>query len=288
MKWSTFMLVALLPGILIGCNDYNRANSKDFVQKEDLSYASDTTLLPTSKNEAQEQENEKPNDDWEKKIIKTASLTIEAKNYNGYYTAMYETVKRVGGYISQEAQSQTEYKMENIVTIKVPVTQFHETLSLLAMVAGNSTVIEKKISSEDVTGEVVDTKSRLEAKRQVRLRYLELLKQAKNMEEVLRVQSEINELQEQIEMANGRLLFLNRSAAFSTINLTFFQVLNPSAGIVKEPTFYIKLVNAFESGWNFITLLMLGLVSIWPVLLLVAILWLACKKRQPAKSRAAQ
>ena len=79
---------------------------------------------------------------------------------------------------------------------------------------------EKKITSEDVTTEVIDTRSRLEAKKQVRLRYLDLLKQAKNMEEILSVQSEINGIQEQIESAAGRMEYLQHSSSFSTIHLT--------------------------------------------------------------------
>ena len=64
-----------------------------------------------------------------------------------------------------------------------------------------------KISTEDVTGEVVDTRARMEAKKQMRDRYLALLKQARNMKEILEVQTEINTIQEDIESASGRVGF---------------------------------------------------------------------------------
>ena len=46
---------------------------------------------------------------------------------------------------------------------------------------------EKQITSEDVSAEYVDSRSRLEAKKQVRFRYLELLKGAKNMSDITEV-----------------------------------------------------------------------------------------------------
>jgi len=51
---------------------------------------------------------------------------------------------------------------------------------------------------------MADTRSRLETKKEVRERYLDLLKQARNMKDILAVQNEINDIQEQMEGAAGR------------------------------------------------------------------------------------
>jgi len=177
----------------------------------------------------------KAKQEWDKKIIKTANLNLEVKDYIAYNTSLREKLKQFGGYIAKEEQSQSEYKIENIITIKIPVDQFDDAVNSIS--SGVKELNEKKITSEDVTTEVIDTRSRLEAKKQVRLRYLDLLKQAKNMEEVLSVQSEINDIQEQIESAAGRMEYLQHSSSFSTIHLTFFQVLNGAAINSDKPTF---------------------------------------------------
>ena len=117
--------------------------------------------------------------------------------------------------------------------------------------------------------EVVDTKSRLEAKIQVRQRYLDLLKQARNMGEILNVQNEINEIQEQIESGAGRINYLNHSSAFSTIHLVFYQILNASAKDSNNPSFGTKLGEAFRTGWALVRDLMIGLVSIWPLFFMI-------------------
>ncbi len=134
---------------------------------------------------------------------------------------------------------------------------------------GDVKVMQRKITSEDVTGEVNDTRSRLEAKKQVRLKYLDFLKASKNMEEVLQVQSEINSIQEEIEAAAGRVEYLSHQSAYSTINLTFYQ---PAVGFKPtnvSPTFFTRVGNAFKSGAEWLIELLIAMISIWPLWLII-------------------
>ena len=224
--------------------------------------------------------------DWDKKIIKNANLNLEIKDYNAYNTSLRQKIKQFGGYVAQEEQNQSDYKIENSLVIKVPVDQFDEAVNSIS--ANAKELKEKKITSQDVTTEVIDTRSRLEAKKQVRLRYLDLLKQAKNMEEILSVQAEINGIQEQIESAAGRIEYLQHSSSFSTINLSFYQVLNAAASDNdKPPTFATRIANAFKLGWSWIVELSIGLVSIWPLLLVVFGLIILYKRAQKPKIKQA-
>jgi hypothetical protein len=246
-------------------------------QEDNAGYAglfADSTGKPQVPDDKQKQKQQQPQQppqpvikpDWDKKIIKTASLNVEVKDYNTFYSSLRERVKNLGGYIAQEEQSQSDYKIENSLTIKVPVDQFDNAVAQLTVNAEK--LNEKKISSQDVTTEVVDTKSRMEAKKQVRLRYMDLLKQAKNMEEILNVQSEINGIQEEIESATGRTEYLGHSSVFSTINLTYYQILNLSAKNIDNPSLGTNLSSAFKTGWSWVGDLFVGLVSVWPLFLL--------------------
>jgi len=278
--------------LIISCGD----NSKELVEVnkpvelQDIARRSEIDREEDKKPEPektkQNQQNipaQKP--DWDKKIIKTASLNFEIKEYKSYNSSLREKIKQVGGYTAQEEQNQSDYKIENTLTIKVPVDQFDNAVTLFT----NSVekLNEKKITSQDVTTEVVDTKSRLEAKKQVRQRYMDLLKQAKNMEEILNVQSEINDIHEEIESATGRIEYLGHSSSFSTINLTFYQVLNPSAKDTDQPSFGTKLSNAFRTGWSWVGELFVGIVSIWPVLLMIFIAFIIYKRTRIVKAKQA-
>ena len=100
-------------------------NETDAIQE----YTVDTSFLPPQ--EPGEKQTIKPSKqitqqpvEWDKQIIKTAHLNAEVKNYESYIKLVNETSKKYGGFISNEQQSQTVYKIENIVIIKVPVHQF--------------------------------------------------------------------------------------------------------------------------------------------------------------------
>lgn len=264
----------------VGNADYKSADKQEFI--------ADSTSKPQAPRQGGEKNKQTAaqttNPDWDKKIIKTGLLNLEVKDYNSFYTSIREKVKNLGGYVAQEEQTQSDYKIENTMTIKVPVDQFDNAIILLT--ANTEKINERKISSQDVTTEVVDTKSRMEAKKQVRQRYMDLLGQAKNMEDILSVQSEINNVQEQIESAAGRIEYLTHSSVFSTINLTYYQVLNSAAkekNEEKNPSFGDKVKNGFKTGWGLVSDLFVALITIWPLLLGSFFVYLLFKKLRKSK-----
>ncbi len=216
--------------------------------------------------------------DWDKKIIKTADIKLELKDYNNYNSNIHKSLRTFGAYIAKEEQSQYNDMLQNNVTIKVPVDKFDD---LVNSFSGESiSVIEKKINTEDVTGELVDGKARMEAKKQVRLQYLSLLKQAKNMKDILEVQKEINDIQEEIESVNGRIDYLSHQAAYSTINLNYYQFLSGYNPLNDHPTFINKIADAFKNGFSIISNLSIFIISIWPIILLIIAVIIFYKRRR--------
>jgi hypothetical protein len=148
------------------------------------------------------------------------------------------------------------------------------------------TINERKVVTQDVSAEFVDTRARIEARKQVRLRYMDLLGQARNMQEILSVQTEINGIQEQIESATGRIQYLGHAALFSTIHLTFYQVLNASASKTDQPSFRKELSQAFKTGWHWLSDVFIGLVSVWPLLFVGSMVVWVYRKRKTRPARA--
>jgi hypothetical protein len=221
MKTKLFITTILLVTIFISCNqgankekadqDYALQELKPEVQKNGdkenqqmpvgnfSSSTTDSTGTPIQTPAAS-------NPDWDSKIIKTATLKIEIKDFKKYNNYVHNAIRQYGAYVAQEEQTLSDEKSETSITIKVPVAQFEPIMN--ALPADDGKVMEKKISTDDVSGEIVDTKSRLEAKKQLRLKYLEFLKQSKNMDDVLKVQNEVDDIQQQIESVAGRISFL--------------------------------------------------------------------------------
>lgn len=221
--------------------------------------------------------------EWEKKIVKTATLQAEVKDFTQYSKGLAQKVKSLGGYISAEQQQETDYRIENAVIIKVPVAQFDQAVAVLLNDVQKVGV--RQITSEDVSTAYVDSKSRLEAKKQVRQRYLELLKNAKNMSDMIEVQKEINSIQEEMELVSGRINYLGHASATSTIQLTYYQVLNASRANEGAPRFLEQLKDSFANGWYWLGELLLGLVAIWPLVLAIALTVLLLRRKGVFRAR---
>jgi hypothetical protein len=100
------------------------------------------------------------------------------------------------------------------------------------------------------------------------------------MDELLKVQNEVQGLQEEIESGSSRLNFLNHSSAMSTIQLSAVQVLKEGSDAVENPEEKHPIISAFLSGWGILRDLMLALLTVWPLLLAGGILWMFVRKRK--------
>ena len=217
-------------------------------------------------------------ENWDKKIIKNAFIRIELKNYAVFNQSIHTSLKDFGAYISEEEQNQAHDQKTNKVTIKVPVEQFENLINSLEN--DSTTVIEKKISSEEVGGDLVDTQSRIETKKQLREKYLGLLKDAKNMKEILGVQQEINGVQESIESASGRVKYLTHQSAYSTVHLQYFQNMQTGVPAESQSGYLVRLGNSFYASISVIGDLFVLIVILWPVILGVLIALIIWKKRK--------
>ncbi|HEX8277263.1 MAG TPA: DUF4349 domain-containing protein, partial [Segetibacter sp.] len=255
MKLLIKAMAMLMAVILISCRNQNSSKPLDVqssdVQLNDLSKSKEedktaglmtadtTTTERIAAGNVLQSGSPSHNIDWERKLIKTAEVTLELDDFKTFNSAIHHDVKRFGAYIASEQQNQSEDKLENVIAIKVPVVQFEDLMNSLP--DQGVKVLERRISTEDVSNEVVDTKARIEAKKQARDQYLELIKKAKTVKEIVTVQKEVNSIQEEIEAGSGRVQYLGHEAAYSTVNLTYFQYLTTTPGKDDSPTFIVKL-----------------------------------------------
>src|SRR5687767_4215264 len=140
--YKPVLLIASTMGILLfACNDSGESEKAADVTMAATRYApaagnnnmnygaaaDSTTPVPGVVNEEQPKQPgtsaSAENVDWDKKIIRNASLTVEAKSHKAFNDLVHEQVKRSGGYVAEEEQNKSDYKIENIATIKVPVDQ---------------------------------------------------------------------------------------------------------------------------------------------------------------------
>jgi len=207
-----------------------------------------------------------------RKIIRNAQINMQVKDIQEAFPKIERMVKRFDGYISSSSMQNNSHNISNNIVIRVP----NESLdTLLRLVESQSIFINNSsISSTDVTEEFIDIESRLKTKKEVRERYLDILtKKAKTVEDVLMAEEQIRVLTEEIEAKEGRLRYLQNRVGLSTLTLSIYQKVEYAAApVVYEITFLTRMKEAFMNGWDIVLGILLGLVNIWPLVILFSLL----------------
>jgi hypothetical protein len=210
----------------------------------------------------------------QKKIIHTAYIRFKVEDLKKAEYAIKARVKAMGGYISNENQNRQSGNLENSWTVRIPAEKFD---TFLGDVEKESIYVDSKnVSAEDVTAEYVDNELRIKSKQKVFERYLELLKQAKNVQEIMAVEEQIRVIREEIEAKEGRQKYLNDQVDFSTITVTFYQETETSSA--PEQPFYVKIWKNFVEGWTSLFNTIIGLFYLIPYFLLIFLLFYFLRK----------
>ena len=219
-------------------------------------------------------------------LIKTGSLHFAVKDFDTAYQSIKTKIQNSNGYITSENSHGS--KNTNLV-IKVPVSDFHQLLELIEKEADQEYLVTKSVNSQDVTEEYIDVESRIKSKKAIETRYLEILTKARNVTEILKVETQLGKIRTEIEQAEGRLQYLRNRSNYSTISLTIyeFQVseVKPVQPIEK-PSLISKMKNSLIIGWGQVESLLLFLISNWFAILLASgVAYYAKRKYLKHKSR---
>lgn len=203
------------------------------------------------------------------KIIKTGYVEMEVDDYAKAMRDLVAKVQAAQGYIGNQNEQRDNYRISNTLTIRVVNQNFDDLINGLGDVAKN--VVSKSVDMQDVTEEYTDVAARLKTKREVEARYLDILKTAKTIKDVLAVEEQLRIIREEIESSEARLKFLDDRVAYSTITLQVYEELEYNAPAPLQAGFGQKLLGAITNGWNGLLAMAIGVVSIWPLLLVVSV-----------------
>lgn len=205
-----------------------------------------------------------------RKLIWTADLQFQVKDVDKSTQKIIALSEKYNGFISDMQMTNNPHRVSNRITMRVANSDFHKFVSA---VKGESLYIDKaNISSNDVTEEFVDIESRLKTKKEVRDRYVKILRNnTGSIQDVLEAEEAIRKITEEIEAKEGRLRYLQDKVDFSTVSIDIYQKVDYQA----EPTIFEKpyseeLGDSFSQGWSGVKSIFVALVSIWPILLIVA------------------
>ncbi|WP_162842807.1 DUF4349 domain-containing protein [Mucilaginibacter pineti] len=225
--------------------------------------------------------------DTSKKIVKDGTIAFETNNVAIARKKILLSVKKYGGYVDEDDQSTNsdENRKEYNLKIRIPAKYFDFVLDSVS--ASADKIDTKSISITDVTTRYIDIKTRLGNKKLLENRYLELLKKASRITDLLEIENKLTEIRSDIESTQGQLNYLNKQVSYSSLDITFYtrHVEKADKGVGIGYKFKMALVN----GWIQLQNIFFTIITLWPFIVIgVAAIWLFKVWRKRRKLKQAQ
>jgi hypothetical protein len=142
-------------------------------------------------------------------IISSAELRLETGNPDSVHALTIEYAYTHGGYVLLSESGRT--------SIRIPAQHFHAALEELATFG---LLVDKSVKSDEVTDQFYDLQTRLANAEKTRERYLKLMDRATSIPEILKLERELERINQMIETYKGKLGRLSHLTLHSTITVS--------------------------------------------------------------------
>lgn len=187
-----------------------------------------------------------------RKIIMNSELSIEVESFDDSFNEIQRMTEQSRGFI-QSSNSYVrssgvgddikEFK-EGHITLRIPSSEFNTVLSGVKKLGK---VINSSVSGSDITKQYVDTEARLRSKEIQQERLLDILGRAEKVEDILRVEEELNRVRTEIEMYASQISNWDNLVQYSTINI-YMREVEPKDKQVNPPGL-VSLWNRIKGGF---------------------------------------
>jgi hypothetical protein len=216
-------------------------------------------------------------------VVQTAalSLSVPAGRFEPTIQRARTIAAGAGGFVVGSSASQGDERrlVQGTLVVRVPERAYARVMEALSNLGR---VEAREESGQDVSQELVDLQARIRHLEAVETRLLGFLEQAENVAGALAVQSELNQVQLELEQARGRLAYLDDQVALATVSLDVVERHAAAAAGGGGPWGIVEAWRTAATG--FVTVvgwLLVAAATVAPVVLLLALAYLAARRALP-------
>lgn len=181
------------------------------------------------------------------KLIYSADLSLESKDFEAAAEALDRAVADLGGYYERHSVDQGGSRRSLSCTVRVPAARFEDLLEQAGQLAHATSCYQY---TENVSEAYYDTEARLKTQETKRERLLTLLESAATMEDIIALESALSDTELQIEYLTGSLRHYDSLIGYSTVNINLYEVYKLSTDQVVPETFGQRIGRAFSLGFS--------------------------------------
>jgi hypothetical protein len=200
-----------------------------------------------------------------RKLTKSAYLSLRVEDPAATEKPLSELMDKFGAWPA----STNIYENSRNYSIRVPSASYD---AMLAELAGLGRVTMRTENTEDVTLRYYDLEGRLAVKRELLNTYQGYLSRARNIDEIMTVESRVADLQQEIDWTGTQLRNLANLVDYSTVNV---EIAGPAGSSYSAPTLaerFRDLFGSFGGVFSAALVVLAGIIMYGVPALLIAIL----------------
>ncbi|MGI8857486.1 MAG: DUF4349 domain-containing protein [Thermomicrobiales bacterium] len=183
----------------------------------------------------------------DQKIIRTATIQFTAKDVVGTQNSIWNLATELGGTVLTSNTTGTDDTVRAEIAIRVPTERYTDAMVRLRGYAVK--VNQEQSSAQDVTEDYVDLQARQRNLEATVVQFQALLTKATTVDDTLKVQTQLNNAQSDLERIKGKLNYYDQRTAFSTISATILPV-PPAKATPVTPVSSWSLSHSVREAWN--------------------------------------
>ncbi len=215
------------------------------------------------------------------KIIKTAGLGLETREFENDLNYIKQKVVDMGGYVASSYVSGRKPENYNdpgryaSVSLRIPQERME---AFLVEARGVATVTFENSGGEDITSSYFDTESRLKIYETQRTRILGLLEKAETMEDIISLETELSRLTYEIENLTTQLKRWDDLVDFATVNIDITEI-PPAMAVASDDSIGTRISEGFNNTLSglavFFENLFVFIIAASPALILIGLIVVA-------------
>ena len=181
------------------------------------------------------------------KLVYTANISIESKEYQAHKARIFEVIKANGVVVENMSEDSYDSRFHGYFTLRVPYDKFEVVYQALCSSEEGWTVRSASSRVENMTKQYSKLTAQIEAFEQERETLLELLKQAENVTETLEIQDRLAWLNSDLQYYYNQREEIDSDVLMSTIYLEM-QEIQVRQQSVQPYTFSERIQMAYQDG----------------------------------------
>jgi hypothetical protein len=212
------------------------------------------------------------------RVIYQGELNLAVDDFEQASASINRLLVQHGSYLSTAHEERANGQQRQEMTIKVPPTEFAKLVAALGRLGH---IENKDIASTDVTADLLQAATNLDAKKTAVAKYQQQLASAANPAEARRLEEQTRQLRLDLAADQAKLQQLGARSTWATLTLRYYQVLPAQEPSAPLPTFAPQFLAAFYRGWSVVLSILVVLANFWPLGLLgVGATWAVRRWRQ--------